>query len=60
MCIRDRTPFGWREIVGDAGESVGIDHFGASADAGTLYDKFGITPAAVVKAAKASIKNAKG
>ena len=53
------TPL-WRGIVGDTGRSVGIDHFGASADAATLYDKFGITPAAVVKAAKTSIKNAKG
>ena len=60
VSVEAATPFGWREIVGDAGEIVGIDHFGASADAATLYDKFGITPAAVVKAAKTSIKNAKG
>lgn len=60
VSVEAATPFGWREIVGDAGEIVGIDHFGASADAGTLYEKFGITPAAVVKAAKTSIKNAKG
>ena len=60
VSVEAATPFGWREVVGDAGEIVGIDHFGASADAGTLYEKFGITPAAVVKAAKASIKKAKG
>ena len=60
VSVEAATPFGWRDIVGDAGESVSIDHFGASADHATLYEKFGITPAAVVKAAKASIKNAKG
>lgn len=60
VSVEAATPFGWREVVGDAGEMVGIDHFGASADAATLYDKFGITAAAVVKAAKTSIKNAKG
>ncbi|MGO1165653.1 MAG: transketolase [Janibacter sp.] len=60
VSVEAATPFGWRDIVGDAGESVAIDHFGASADQATLYEKFGITPAAVVKAAKVSIKNAKG
>ncbi|GAB3116040.1 transketolase [Janibacter alkaliphilus] len=48
----------WRDIVGDAGRSVSVEHFGASADYQTLYEKFGLTPAAVVKAAKESIKAA--
>ncbi|WP_435203633.1 transketolase [Janibacter sp. GS2] len=60
VSVEAATSFGWREVVGDAGEIVGIDHFGASADQATLYEKFGITPAAVVKKAKASIKNTKG
>lgn len=50
---------GWREIVGDAGRSISIEHFGASADAKTLFTEFGFTPEAVVKAAKDSIKAAK-
>jgi hypothetical protein len=41
---RGRGREGWREIVGDAGEIVGIDHFGASADAATLFREFGFTP----------------
>ncbi len=49
---------GWREVVGDAGEVVAIDHFGASADAGTLFREFGFTPEKVVAAAKASLKAA--
>lgn len=43
---------GWREIVGDKGISIGINHYGASADYKTLYKEFGITTAAVVNAAK--------
>jgi transketolase len=43
---------GWRKYVGDQGASVGIDHYGASADYATLYREFGITTEAVVAAAK--------
>ncbi|GAB2977007.1 transketolase [Nocardioides montaniterrae] len=46
---------GWREYVGDNGRMVSIDHFGASADAATLFREFGFTPEAVVAAAKDSI-----
>ncbi|KRB73971.1 transketolase [Nocardioides sp. Root190] len=49
---------GWREYVGDAGRIVSIDHYGASADAGTLFRQFGFTPEAVVAAAKESISAA--
>ncbi|MFS0893913.1 transketolase [Microbacterium sp. 179-I 3D3 NHS] len=45
----------WRGIVGDRGRSVGIDHFGASADYKTLFEKFGITTDAVVQAARETI-----
>ena len=43
---------GWRAFVGDHGEAIGIDHYGASADYKTLYREFGITTEAVVAAAK--------
>ncbi|MFC4225241.1 transketolase [Lysinibacter cavernae] len=46
---------GWREIVGDAGRSVSIEHFGASADYQTLFREFGMTTEAVVAAAKDSL-----
>jgi transketolase len=45
----------WRPYVGDAGRSVSIEHFGASADYKTLYQKFGITTEATIAAAKDSI-----
>jgi len=45
----------WRAYVGDAGRSVSIEHFGASADYKTLFREFGITTEAAVAAAKESI-----
>ncbi|TDD41925.1 transketolase [Saccharopolyspora elongata] len=48
----------WYRFVGDAGESVSLEHFGASADYKTLYDEFGITVDAVVAAARRSLSNA--
>jgi transketolase len=50
----------WKIFVGDAGESVGVDHYGASAAAAVIYEKFGITAEAVAAAAKSSIANARG
>ncbi|MGC5222957.1 transketolase [Micromonospora sp. DT81.3] len=46
----------WRHIVGDKGRSVSIEHFGASADYKTLFEKFGITTEAVVAAARETLK----
>ncbi|MEZ7995314.1 MAG: transketolase [Aquiluna sp.] len=46
---------GWRKYVGDSGQSIGIDHFGASADYKTLYTEFGITTNKVVEAAKKAL-----
>ncbi|WIX82810.1 transketolase [Amycolatopsis carbonis] len=49
---------GWRDVVGDAGRIVSLEHFGASADYRRLYDEFGITPAAVATAAHDSLRDA--
>jgi transketolase len=51
---------GWWRYVGDGGEVVGIEHFGASAPYQTLYERFGITPAAVVAAAHRSLARTRG
>lgn len=51
---------GWRDYVGDAGRIISIDHFGASADAATLFREFGFTPEAVVAAAQESVQAAAG
>ena len=51
---------GWREFVGDAGEIISLDRFGASASAGVLFKEFGFTPENVAAAAKRSIAKAGG
>ncbi|MGW0425231.1 transketolase [Streptomyces sp. NPDC003015] len=48
---------GWREVVGDAGRIVSLEHYGASADYQRLYAEFGITPQAVAEAAHDSIRD---
>ncbi|MGW7342585.1 transketolase [Streptomyces sp. NPDC054854] len=46
---------GWRDVVGDAGRIVSLEHYGASADYQRLYSEFGISPEAVAAAARDSI-----
>jgi transketolase len=45
---------GWSKYIGSHGQSVSIEHFGASADPKTLYREFGMTVEAVVAAADKS------
>ncbi|MEJ5944782.1 transketolase [Pseudokineococcus basanitobsidens] len=51
---------GWRDVVGDAGRTVSLEHFGASADYETLFREFGITVDAVADAARESVAAARG
>jgi transketolase len=46
---------GWHKYVGDKGEIVSLEHFGASASAGTLFKEYGFTPENVAEAAKRTI-----
>ena len=46
---------GWREFTGDAGRSISLEHYGASADYKRLFQEFGITAEAVTAAAKDSL-----
>ncbi len=45
----------WHRFVGDSGEIVSLEHFGASAPYEVLFEQFGFTPDAVVAAAHASL-----
>ena len=45
----------WYRWVGDAGEIVSIEHYGASADYQTLFREFGFTTEHVVTAARTSL-----
>nr|WP_208406154.1 transketolase [Amycolatopsis granulosa] len=49
----------WYRWVGDAGEIVSIEHFGASADYQTLFREFGFTADAVADAARRSLAKTK-
>jgi transketolase len=49
----------WHRFVGDHGEVVSLEHFGASADWQTLYREFGFTGEAVANAARRSLDHAK-
>ncbi|MFD1858690.1 transketolase [Aeromicrobium camelliae] len=55
VAVEAGVALGWRDVVGDAGRIVSIEHFGASAAFATLYEKFGITAEATVAAAKESM-----
>ncbi len=49
---------GWRDIVGDAGRIISINHYGASAAATILFQEFGFSADTVAAAAKESIQAA--
>jgi transketolase len=48
----------WRHIVGDTGESVSIEHYGASAPHTVLFEQFGFTADNVVAKAHAALTKA--
>ncbi|CAA9248448.1 MAG: Transketolase [uncultured Blastococcus sp.] len=60
VSVEAAVPMGWREFVGDAGRIVGLNHYGASAAYGVLYEQFGLTSEAVVSAARESLQAAAG
>jgi transketolase len=51
IAIEAGSAQGWHRFVGDAGRIVALDHFGASAPAQTLFEKFGLTAEHVVEKA---------
>ncbi|MDT4926240.1 MAG: transketolase [Pseudonocardiales bacterium] len=58
VSIEAAVPQGWREVVGDAGEIVAINHYGASAEGDVVFEQFGFTPDRVVAAAHAALESA--
>jgi transketolase len=49
LSIEAGATFGWRRWVGDRGVSMGIDRYGASAPAETIFKELGFTADNVVK-----------
>ncbi|MBI5376078.1 MAG: transketolase [Candidatus Schekmanbacteria bacterium] len=56
ISIEAASTFGWREWVGDEGEIIGIETFGASAPYKLLYSKYGLTVENVVEKVKKLLK----
>jgi transketolase len=52
IAIEAAHPMSWYRWVGDDGVIIGIDRFGASAPAATIYEHLGITAARMVEIAK--------
>ncbi|MGW3145247.1 transketolase [Streptomyces sp. NPDC001177] len=50
----------WYRFTGDTGRIVSLEHFGASADAKTLFAEFGFTPENVAAAARAAFDSSTG
>ncbi|HEY0119059.1 MAG TPA: transketolase [Cellulomonas sp.] len=50
----------WHKYLGEHGEAVSLEHFGASADYETLYREYGITADAVAAAARSSLAATRG
>jgi transketolase len=46
---------GWREIIGDSGIAISLEHFGASADAKKLFMEFGFTVENISNRIKAAL-----
>jgi transketolase len=55
VSIEAGVGIGWRDLVGDAGRIISINHYGASAAAGVLFKEFGFTSETVVAAAQESL-----
>jgi transketolase len=51
------VPLGWERWVGDEGAIVGLDHFGASAPAGTIFEHFGFTTDRVADVARKVVRD---
>lgn len=56
VAIEAGATLGWWRLVGEHGRVVGIDHFGASADAETLFKEFGFTAEHVADEARFALK----
>jgi transketolase len=53
LSVEAGVALGWKQWVGDEGDSISIEHFGASAPGGTVLEKFGYTVDNVVTRALA-------
>jgi transketolase len=60
VSVEAASPMGWHRWVGSDGAVIGMEGYGASAPAGTLYKHFGFTAEAVADRARAVLQRVKG
>jgi transketolase len=60
VSVEAGSPLGWYRWVGEGGASVALDHFGASAPAAVLAEKYGFTPESVAARAREVLGKASG
>ncbi len=56
VTVEAGTALGWERYAGDEGAIIGIDHFGASAPAGTIFEKLGFTADRVADVARKVVR----
>jgi transketolase len=56
VSIEAGATLGWERWIGDGGEAIGVDTFGASAPANVIFENYGLTAAKVVDAARRVMK----
>lgn len=59
VAVEAGSTLGWHKYVGENGEVIGLDRFGASAPFQEIYKNLGLTPQAVADAAVRSMEKAK-
>ena len=57
VTIEAGASLGWERYAGDEGAILGIDHFGASAPAGTIFEKLGFTADRVAEVARRVVRD---
>ena len=56
VAVEAASPLGWHRWVGDDGDVVAMEGFGASAPAKALYEHFGFSGAAIADRARAVLE----
>ena len=59
VAVEAASPIGWHQWVGDLGDVVAMQGFGASAPAKVLYQHFGFTGEAVAERARKVLERTK-
>jgi transketolase len=56
LCVEAGVSQGWRRWVGDAGDILALDRFGASAPGGVIFENLGFTVDNVLARAQALLE----